>query len=159
MTENVLRADPHRWGPGKVHLFDLSEQRTACGKTLRNYRGTQFRGDASEVTCAVCKRVMDAPTASAMLVLGIDIGSSGALALLRIEAGVGFELVDAFDMPCLDGGPAGRHSINAALMGQMLYKTGAQRTFVELCARPGDGAAGAFAFGRARGLIEGVFGL
>ena len=38
------------------------------------------------------------------MILGIDIGAGGALALLT-DAG---ELVDVFDMPCLRDGPAKR---------------------------------------------------
>jgi crossover junction endodeoxyribonuclease RuvC len=59
--------------------------------------------------------------------IGGDIGVFGALGVVTFDG----ELVEVFDMPCLDDGPAGRRSINAALL--------------------------AFAFGRCRGVIEGLF--
>jgi hypothetical protein len=36
-------------------------------------------------------------------VLGIDIGSRGAMAIMTVEGG----LIDALDMPCLNDGPLG----------------------------------------------------
>jgi crossover junction endodeoxyribonuclease RuvC len=88
-------------------------------------------------------------------VIGIDIGSRGAIAVLS-PAG---ELVDVFDMPCLNDGPAGRRAVNSALLADIVAKTHASKAFVETVgARPGEGATGAFAFGRCRGVVEGVCG-
>jgi crossover junction endodeoxyribonuclease RuvC len=86
-------------------------------------------------------------------VLGIDIGAQGALALLD-EGGA---LIDVHDMPCLADGPAGRRSVNAGLLAAVIYKWQAREAFVEsVNARPGESPTGAFAFGRARGVVEGV---
>jgi crossover junction endodeoxyribonuclease RuvC len=42
------------------------------------------------------------------------------------------------------------------LLASIIFKSHADQAFVELAgARPGEGAVGAFAFGRARGVIEG----
>jgi crossover junction endodeoxyribonuclease RuvC len=90
-----------------------------------------------------------------MTVLGIDIGVQGAIALLTAEG----ELVEVFDMPVLADGPKGRRTVNAPLLAAIIFKSHATHAFVEYVgARPGEGAVGAFAFGRSRGVIEGVLG-
>jgi crossover junction endodeoxyribonuclease RuvC len=87
------------------------------------------------------------------IILGIDIGASGAIALLT---GAG-ELV-VFDMPVLADGPSGRRAVNAPLLAEIIFKH-ASKAFVEFVGpRPGEGAVGAFAFGRSRGVVEGVLG-
>ena len=87
------------------------------------------------------------------VVLGIDIGASGAIALLT-PAG---DLVDVFDVPVLKDGPSGRRAVNAALLADIVAKSHATSAFVEyVSARPKEGAVGAFAFGRSKGVIEGV---
>jgi uncharacterized protein YbjT (DUF2867 family) len=88
-------------------------------------------------------------------ILGIDIGVTGAIALLNIAG----ELVDVFDMPVLQDGPKGRRAVNAPLLAPIVFKSHAATAYVEYVgARPGEGAVGAFAFGRSRGVIEGVLG-
>lgn len=85
--------------------------------------------------------------------LGIDIGVQGAIAIVT---GSG-ELLRINDMPVLKDGPAGRRSINAPLLASIVFGSHATNAFVEhVSARPGEGAVGAFAFGRSRGVIEGV---
>jgi hypothetical protein len=62
-------------------------------------------------------------------------------------------------MPVLSDGPKGRRSVNAPLLAAIIFKSHASLAFVEFVgARPGEGAVGAFAFGRSRGVIEGVLG-
>jgi crossover junction endodeoxyribonuclease RuvC len=92
-----------------------------------------------------------------MIVLGIDIGVSGAIALVNPIA-EGSLFIDAVhDMPVLRDGPAGRRAINAPLLASLIYESHADHAYVEhVGPRPGEGAVGAFAFGRARGVIEGV---
>jgi hypothetical protein len=88
------------------------------------------------------------------MILGIDIGTQGALALLTADG----ELVEVADMPCLRDGPKGRPSINGPLLAELIYRWQAKQAFVELVgARPGEGAVGAFAYGRSRGVVEGVW--
>jgi hypothetical protein len=92
------------------------------------------------------------------LFLGVDIGSRGAVSLLALRAGM-VDLLEVFDMPCLLDGPAGRRAVNAPLLAEIIATSHASKSYVELVgARPGEGAVGAFAFGRSRGVVEGVLG-
>jgi crossover junction endodeoxyribonuclease RuvC len=87
------------------------------------------------------------------VILGIDIGAQGAVAVLS-ESG---ELVSVHEMPVLADGPSGRRTVNAPLLASIIFASHATRAFVEhVSARPGEGAVGAFAFGRSRGVVEGV---
>lgn len=93
--------------------------------------------------------------AGAKTILGVDIGASGGIAILTEDG----ELLDALEMPVLRDGPAGRPNVNAALLADVIIMSHAKRAFVEhVSARPGEGAVGAFAFGRSRGVIEGCLG-
>jgi crossover junction endodeoxyribonuclease RuvC len=88
-------------------------------------------------------------------VLGVDIGASGAIAMLS-RAG---DLLAVHDMPTLNDGPARRRAVNPALLAEIVARSHASKAFVEMVgARPGEGAVGAFAFGRSRGVVEGVLG-
>lgn len=90
-----------------------------------------------------------------MNVIGVDIGATGALALLTPNG----ELVQVVDMPCLNDGPAGRRAVNAALLADVVRRFAPVAAYVEqVGARPGEAASGAFAFGRSRGVVEGVLG-
>jgi crossover junction endodeoxyribonuclease RuvC len=98
-----------------------------------------------------CKKIMG----SVMTVLGIDIGCQGAIAQLDTSGA----LLDINDMPALKEGTAKRRVINAPLLASIIFKSHAEHAFVEyVSARPTDGSVQAFAFGRARGVIEGVLG-
>ena len=51
----------------------------------------------------------------------------------------------------------GRRAVNAPLLTEIIALSRATRAYVEYVgARPGEGAVGAFAFGRSRGVVEGV---
>lgn len=85
--------------------------------------------------------------------LAIDIGASGSLALFD---GAG-RLVEIADMPTLDDGPAARPTISGPLLAAIVRRWAPASAVVEhVAARPGEAAPGAFAFGRSRGVIEGV---
>jgi crossover junction endodeoxyribonuclease RuvC len=87
------------------------------------------------------------------LILGIDIGVTGGIAVVSTAG----ELIEVHPMPCLADGHAGRRSVNGPLLASIVFASHATRAFVEhVSARPGEGAVGAFAFGRSRGVIEGV---
>ena len=97
------------------------------------------------------------------MICGIDIGSTGAVALLDDHG----ELLDVRDMPCLNDGPAGRRAVNPRLLADVFLDFSVRdplhwkgRTaFVEhVATRPGEGVVSAFAFGRSRGVVEGVLG-
>ena len=89
-----------------------------------------------------------------MILLGIDVGITGALAVIDGEG----RLLDVVDMPCLQDGPAGRRAINAPLLSCEISTIGqCKQAFVEYVGpRPMEGAVGAFSFGRSKGIIEGV---
>jgi crossover junction endodeoxyribonuclease RuvC len=88
-----------------------------------------------------------------LIVLGVDIGNTGAVALID-ESG---DLLEVCDMPTLDDGPKGRPALNAPLLAAIVARTGASQAYVEWVGpRPTDGAVQAFAFGRCKGVVEGV---
>ncbi len=87
------------------------------------------------------------------MIIGIDIGSTGALALLDAKG----DLAEVADMPVLRDGPKGRPNVNGPLLAELIYRWHARQAFIEFVgARPGEGAVGAFAFGRSRGVVEGA---
>ena len=87
------------------------------------------------------------------LVLGIDIGSSGACALLS-DTG---DLLDVEDLPTLDSGPACRPEISPALFAAIVRRWQPARAWIEgIGPRPTDGARSAFAFGGSKATIEAV---
>lgn len=89
-----------------------------------------------------------------MSVLGIDPGGHGA----GVELDEGGNLLSFFDMPVTKEANR-RSATNAPLLASVIAKTHATRVFCEFVgARPTDAKASAFAFGRARGVIEGVCG-
>jgi hypothetical protein len=114
-------------------------------------------GRASKASCLAAERSEDSHPrlGNQAPIVSVDIGAKGAIALLTPNGG----LLDAFDMPCLNDGPAGRRNVNGPLLAETIAKSRASRAYIELVgARPGEGAVGAFAFGRARGVVEGVLG-
>jgi crossover junction endodeoxyribonuclease RuvC len=87
------------------------------------------------------------------MILGIDIGVTGAVAVLDLDG----KLIEVQDMPCLEDGPRNRRTINAPLFAELIYKTHGTRAYVEKVGpMPREGAVGAFAFGRSAGIIAGV---
>lgn len=54
-------------------------------------------------------------------VLGVDIGSRGALAVMTGDGA----LVSVEDMPCLNDGPAGRRTVNGPLLARLAGPLGA----------------------------------
>jgi crossover junction endodeoxyribonuclease RuvC len=88
------------------------------------------------------------------VVLGIDPGASGAIAVLTQDG----ELTEVVDMPSTPESKC-RSATNAPLLAGILASTHARVAFCEFVgARPTDAKASAFAFGRARGVIEGCAG-
>jgi crossover junction endodeoxyribonuclease RuvC len=87
------------------------------------------------------------------LILGIDPGNSGALALLSDAE----SLLDLADMPCVADGSKGRQTVNPALLAAIIRRWSPSTAFCEYVgARPTDAKVAAFAFGRCRGAIEGT---
>jgi crossover junction endodeoxyribonuclease RuvC len=94
------------------------------------------------------------PQGERMTILGIDPGKSGAIAVLD-EGG---ELLKVHDTPSTLE-PNGRSAPNAPLLASILARSHARIAYCEFVgARPTDAKVAAFAFGRARGVIEGCAG-
>ncbi|WP_294534308.1 hypothetical protein [uncultured Rhodoblastus sp.] len=88
-----------------------------------------------------------------MISIGIDPGVNGAVVVI----GPNGDIVQIHDMPTLADGAKNRRAINAPLLASIIYKSHATKAYCELVGpRPGEGAVGAFGFGRSRGVIEGV---
>jgi hypothetical protein len=87
-------------------------------------------------------------------VLGIDPGVSGAIAILTTQGA----LLEVVDMPSTKEAN-GRSATNAALLAGIVARSQCSRIYCEeVHARPTDAKVAAFAFGRARGVIEGIAG-
>jgi len=87
------------------------------------------------------------------MILGIDTGLDGAIATLTADG----ELIAMADMPSIADGAQGRRALNAPLLWDIIVNAHAALAYCELVGpRPTDGVAGAFGFGRSRGIIEGV---
>jgi crossover junction endodeoxyribonuclease RuvC len=86
-----------------------------------------------------------------MTILGIDPGLSGALALLRPDGALAVH-----DMPTLQAGK--RREIDEIELARLIDAAGPiERAVLEqVGVRPGEGAVGAFSFGRGYGLIRGI---
>lgn len=56
----LLRADPHNWGRGLVHLIDDERDQTMCGKSPGGCPGTKFLGTTDKITCRSCLRSINA---------------------------------------------------------------------------------------------------
>jgi hypothetical protein len=83
--------------------------------------------------------------------------SDGRLAEVFLDASKPGTGVAVADMPVLLDGPSSRRAVNGPLLAEIIYRWHAAEAFVEYVgARPGEGPTGAFAFGRSRGVVEGV---
>lgn len=84
-------------------------------------------------------------------VLAVDIGSSGAAALLD-DTGA---LLDVVDLPTLDAGPACRPEISPHLFAAIVRRWAPSRAWVEhIGPRLGDRPASSFAFGGSKATVE-----
>lgn len=92
------------------------------------------------------------------MILGIDPGLSGAMALLTDTGG----LVMVEDLPTMAVGKAGRRQINAAGLAarlrqcQLMYSGEYRAVLEDVHAMPKQGVSSVFSFGRTLGQIEGV---
>ena len=84
-------------------------------------------------------------------IVGIDVGISGAIAVLSSDGA----LIDYTDMPTYQ--PGKRNRVNTAAVAQFLapYKAGLA-VVEQVGAMPGQGVASMFSFGHSAGCIEGV---
>lgn len=85
-----------------------------------------------------------------MKICGIDPGAGGALALLE-----GDSLLAVADMPTFQ--MKTKRKVDAAGLSTIMREWQPDHVFLELVgSRPGEGHVGAFSFGRASGVVEGV---
>ena len=90
-----------------------------------------------------------------MTILGIDPGLDGALALLDCRG----KVIEIVDMPTVEiiVNKKKRRQIPPTLLANTIEKLAPSVAFLEhVGMRPGEGALGAFSFGRSFGMLEGV---
>jgi len=88
------------------------------------------------------------------LILGIDVGISGAVALLD-----GNKLVAVHDMPTVSVNVGGKKKrrIDARALYLLLHFEKLEHAFIEIVnARPNQGVSSMFAFGQASGIAEAI---
>ena len=90
-----------------------------------------------------------------MIILGIDPGLSGALALYNTSD----QTVEVFDMPVLELVRNGKKKgeVSAQALANLLAGRGIKAAFLErVNAMPGQGVTSVFSFGRSTGIVEGI---
>jgi crossover junction endodeoxyribonuclease RuvC len=90
-----------------------------------------------------------------VIILGIDPGLSGALALYDTAEGS----VEVFDMPVLELVRNGKkkREVSAQALANQLAGRNVKAAFLErVNAMPGQGVTSVFSFGRSLGIVEGV---
>jgi crossover junction endodeoxyribonuclease RuvC len=90
-----------------------------------------------------------------VIILGIDPGLSGALALYTTSD----QTVEVFDMPVLELVRNGKKKgeVSAQALANLLAGRGIKAAFLErVNAMPGQGVTSVFSFGRSTGIVEGI---
>ena len=90
-----------------------------------------------------------------MILLGIDPGLSGALALYDTSE----QTVEVIDMPVLELVRNGKKKgeVSAQALANLLAGRGIKAAFLErVNAMPGQGVTSVFSFGRSTGIVEGI---
>jgi crossover junction endodeoxyribonuclease RuvC len=87
------------------------------------------------------------------LILGVDCGIRGGLALIAVDNGAAPQLVEAIDIPVV--GTGAKERVDAIALRDWLTAHKPQHGYVERAqAMPGQGASSGFKYGRAVGAIE-----
>src|SRR5262249_18666133 len=88
------------------------------------------------------------------MIIGIDPGLSGALALLEVANG-DTTLIDVMDVPVVGSGA--KQSVDVIALQEWLLRHGPRHTFLERAqAMPKQGASSGFKYGRTVGALEAV---
>jgi crossover junction endodeoxyribonuclease RuvC len=90
-----------------------------------------------------------------MVILGIDPGLSGAIAVLDLSN----NLLAVHDMPTttIRSGKSDKRQLSEAMLSSLVKQTNAQHSYLEfVSARPGQGVSSMFNFGVGYGAIRGV---
>src|SRR6516164_8318269 len=89
------------------------------------------------------------------LILGIDPGVRGGLALVEINDGIAPQLVDAIDIPVT--GVGAKERVDVLTIRNWIAQLAPQHALIERAqAMPKQGASSGFKYGRAIGAIEAV---
>jgi crossover junction endodeoxyribonuclease RuvC len=93
-----------------------------------------------------------------MMVLGVDCGIRGGLAIVLTDHGAAPRLIEAIDIPVVGAGAKER--VDAIAIREWISKQGVQHAFIERAqAMPGQGSSSGFKYGRAVGAIEAAIAL
>lgn len=94
----------------------------------------------------------------AMIVVGVDPGIRGGLAIVAVEDGAAPRLVEAIDVPVI--GISAKERVDAIAIRTWLSKHDVQHAFIERAqALPKQGSSSGFKYGRATGAIEATIAL
>jgi crossover junction endodeoxyribonuclease RuvC len=95
---------------------------------------------------------------AAMIVVGIDPGIRGGLAIVVVEDGAAPRLVEAIDVPVI--GTGAKERVDAIAIRDWLAAHKPQHAYIERAqAMPRQGASSGFKYGRAVGAIEAALAL
>jgi crossover junction endodeoxyribonuclease RuvC len=87
------------------------------------------------------------------IMLGVDPGIRGALALVEIDGDAGSRAVTAIDVPTI--GTGAKERVNVHAIQEWILEHGPQHAFIERGqAMPRQGASSGFKFGRSVGALE-----
>jgi crossover junction endodeoxyribonuclease RuvC len=95
---------------------------------------------------------------SAMIVAGVDPGTSGGLALLAVADAAAPQLIEAIDIPVI--GTGAKERVDVAAICAWISQHDVRHTYIERAqAMPKQGASSGFKYGRAVGAIEAAIAL
>jgi crossover junction endodeoxyribonuclease RuvC len=87
------------------------------------------------------------------LLLGVDCGIHGGLAVIAVENSAAPRLIEAIDVPVI--GTGAKERVDAIAIRTWISKHDIQHAFIERAqAMPGQGSSSGFKYGRAVGAIE-----
>jgi crossover junction endodeoxyribonuclease RuvC len=93
-----------------------------------------------------------------MMVLGVDCGIRGGLAIVLTDHGAAPRLIEAIDIPVV--GVGAKERVDPIAICEWISKQGVQHSFIERAqAMPGQGSSSGFKYGRAVGAIEAAIAL
>jgi crossover junction endodeoxyribonuclease RuvC len=93
-----------------------------------------------------------------MIIMGVDPGIRGGLAVVAVEDGVAPRLVEAVDVPVI--GTNAKERVDAIAIRAWISKHDIQHAFIERAqAMPKQGSSSGFKYGRAVGAIEAAIAL
>jgi crossover junction endodeoxyribonuclease RuvC len=96
--------------------------------------------------------------ATRMIILGVDPGIHGGLAIVAIDNGAAPQLVEAIDIPVI--GTGAKERVDAIAIREWVSQHDVQHASMEIAqAMPKQGVSSVFKYGRAAGAIEATIAL